>query len=107
MATNIAHFSLQVLAAPTNWKLNSAAFTLTTVYYVYLMISTYGLSSMPSQLYLGTFVSILFFDGYAYLSNSKIKVLYAAIVKNTKLIEEINKIIQAFPHAVLIQSDSE
>jgi ABC-type multidrug transport system fused ATPase/permease subunit len=105
MATNIAHFSLQVLAAPSNWKLNSTAFGITSVYYVYLMIATYG--SVPNQLFLGTFVSILFFSGYSFLSNSKIKVLYAAIVKNTKLIEEINKIIQAFPHAVLIQSDSE
>jgi signal transduction histidine kinase len=105
VATNIAHFCCQVLTAPSNWKLNCAAFTITSALYNYLAYTTYD--DVPKELFLSTYISILFFNGFAFLSNSKIKELYALIVKNVKLIEEINKIIQAFPHAVLIQSESE
>jgi hypothetical protein len=94
-----------VLIASSNWKLNCVAFTITLVICNYLAYTTYD--DVPKELFMSTCISIVFFNGFAFLSNSKIKELYSLIVKNLKLIEEINKIIQAFPHAVLIQRESE
>jgi hypothetical protein len=92
-----------VLTTLSSLKLNCVAFTITSAPYNYLAYTTYD--DVPKELFMS--ISILFFNGFAFLSNSKIKELYALIVKNVKLIEEINKIIQAFPHAVLIQNESE
>ena len=61
-------------------------------------------SDVSNELIPAAWLSILFFNWIAYSSYHKLKVLYTIIVKNEKLALENRKIIEAFPHAVLIQS---
>jgi signal transduction histidine kinase len=103
--TWISLFSCQVMTAPTNWKMNWAAYTIGGVYFNYCIWITY--TEIPIELYFSTFMSILFFNWFSFLANSKLKILFSMILSNGRLIKEISKIIKAFPHAVLIQSNEE
>jgi hypothetical protein len=88
--------------APTQLKLNATAFTWVIILADYLLTSSYP--SVPIELHVAFLWAIIFFNWFVYVMNTNVKVLFAMLLKNEKLIREITKIIQAFPHAVLIQS---
>jgi signal transduction histidine kinase/uncharacterized protein YneF (UPF0154 family) len=102
MLTNVSFSALQVLIMPTHWKLNWVAFSLGSFFFVVQNYMTYN--ELPIELFSGTFLCVFFFNWFWYLAYYKLKLLLEMILKNEKLVNEIRKIIESFPHSVLIES---
>ena len=102
MLANVSFFWLQIVISPTQWKSNWAAFTVTSIYFIYALQKHFG--EVVAELYIGMFFTVFLFNWFWYISYQKNKGFLSIILKNERLIAEIKKIIEAFPHGVLIQS---
>ena len=88
---------------PNQWKLNCLAFTVGGLYYIVKIYQ--GFDNVPVDLPCSTLITRIIANCACYLMNSKMKGLYRVILKNERLIAEMKKIIQLFPHGVLIHSE--
>jgi signal transduction histidine kinase len=63
-------------------------------------------TDVPEVLIFAIMLSWVYFNIYWFVSYSKLNILFEIVIKNEKLIKENKKIIEAFPHAVLIESQN-
>lgn len=78
------------------------AFTLGMAYFNYQMFNSY--SEVPLELINASSMTWVFFNWMSFNAYTRLNSLFEMILKSERLIEEISKIIQFFPHGVLIQS---
>jgi hypothetical protein len=70
---------------------------------LYKTYSTYN--DVPIVLFFWILLGCVYFNIFCYVSYIKLNILFEMVIKNEKLIKENKKIIEAFPHAVLIESE--
>ena len=97
---------LYMMLVPSQWHINMVTFTLCMLYYLARVYYTY--KKLPMELVIAVLMSIFYFSLAAKMLYSKVKDLYKLLIENKKLIKEMKKILESFPHGVIIQSrDSE
>jgi hypothetical protein len=105
MLANISLMACQVIIVPTLWKLNCFSFSLGCVIFAVITYRSY--ENVAPELFMGTFFCALFFNWFCYLSYHKLNMMFEIILENEKLVMENRKIIEAFPHAVIIESKND
>lgn len=72
------------------------------LYYLFKVHNTY--KKLPSELVLSVVLSISYFSITAKMLYAKVKEAYRLLIQNKKLIKEMKKILETFPHGVVIHS---
>jgi hypothetical protein len=98
--STVGFIYLLVMAFPSKWMSNSIAYFLGMVYFIYVCYNNYGY--VKTELAIAAFFGTLWFYLCNIVMYSKLKALYETILKSKKLIKEMKKILQIFPHGVLI-----
>ncbi|CAI2376882.1 unnamed protein product [Moneuplotes crassus] len=93
------HFYLSTLA-PSKRHLMSLIFALTVV--MHTSIATYHLGEIDEELIVSGLMSVLLSDLGLRTNQARLSQMYQMILENTKLAEEKLKVVQEFPHPVLI-----
>ena len=92
-----------VILIPTQWRSNVLAFALGMVYFMYIIYSTFG--KIKHDLVISLILACFWFTLYSVVLYSKLKSLYSYILKWERLIKENKKILQIFPHGVIITDE--
>ena len=93
-----------VIVIPSNRKLNTLAYISGMGYFLYKVYVTYG--AVKQDLVVVAFLSWGWFILSNILLNSKLRTLYSILLKWEKLMKETKKILQIFPHGVIITNNS-
>ncbi|CAI2383010.1 unnamed protein product [Moneuplotes crassus] len=93
------HYFLATLT-PSKRQLTSLIFTVTVI--MNFSLSMYRLGKIDNDITISGLMSILFFDLGLKSNQSKLSEIYLMILKNDKLAKEKQKVVQQFPHPVLI-----
>lgn len=94
------HFLLVILI-PTQWKLNSLIFWWSCVYLPIRIYSTFNV--IPLSLLFSLFTSAIYFTVWSSSIYQKLEDLNIILLNNQRLIQEMRRILEIFPHGVLIQ----
>jgi len=95
------HFLLVILI-PTQWKLNSLIFWWSCVYLPIRIYITFNV--IPLSLLFSLFTSAIYFTVWSSSIYQKLEDLNIILLNNQRLIQEMRRILEIFPHGVLIQS---
>lgn len=89
-----------IIIAPIHWKLNCLVFTLGEYYYLISLV--YKCKTIPFSLYAAFLFSTFYFYVASYILYAKLATLYKIILKNDRLLREMIKVLEIFPHGVII-----
>ncbi|CAI2386448.1 unnamed protein product [Moneuplotes crassus] len=86
--------------APSKRHLSSLVFTISVLIHLYCTFLKIG--KLDNDILVSSFISIFYFDFGLGVQQSKLADMYAMILENKKLAGEKQKVVQEFPHPVLI-----
>ena len=87
---------------PNQWKNNVAAYIVAMAYFILRCLFKYN--SVPIELIVSAVIGSMWFMLVNYVCYYNLHILYDIILKSEKLIYEMKRILQIFPHGVLITS---
>ncbi|CAI2373961.1 unnamed protein product [Moneuplotes crassus] len=100
LSCTYCYFYFTTALSPSKKRLNSLVFTLTNVLNLYLTWKKIG--ELDNDILLSVATSILYYSFGAHIEQSRLADMYSIILKNNKLVKEKAKLMQEFPHPVLI-----
>ena len=92
---------LLIIIMPSRWRVNWCAFLIGIGYlwYQFLMKK----DAVPMEFFISQLLNVFYFFLSSIVLSYKVKALYMTILTNEKLIQENNKLLELFPHGVIIQ----
>jgi hypothetical protein len=92
-----------IVFIPTERRLNIIAFTIGMMYFIYSVKTKYG--EVRHELVISLTLSCFWFLLCNIILHFKFKTLYGYLLKCEKMMKETKKILQIFPHGVIITKD--
>jgi hypothetical protein len=87
---------------PHSWKLSCASLTIGSLYMSMSVFKKY--TKVPIQFYASFFFNSFYFWVLCYIVNYRLKELYKTIHYNENLITQNKKVVEVFPHGVIIEN---
>ncbi|CAI2373789.1 unnamed protein product [Moneuplotes crassus] len=100
LSCSYCSFYFMTALSPSKRRLNSIVFALTTVLNLYLTWRKIG--ELDNDILLAAIISVSYYNFGAHIEQSRLADMYLIILKNNKLVKEKAKMMQEFPHPVLI-----
>ena len=93
--------NILIIMVPSQWSINSLAFILAMVYYMYKINSHYD--KLPVPLICSVWLGIVYYSFAAWILFLKMRNLYKLLLQNQKLNREMKRLLQIFPESVIIR----
>jgi hypothetical protein len=95
---------LLITVFPYEWKMNSAAFTMGVFYMTICVYKKY--EEVPVQFYSSFYICAFYIWLLGYIVNYRVKELCRTIRYNEDLVSQNKKVVEFFPHGIIIENSS-